>query len=68
MSYLVKEIFYFIQGEGFHSGRPAVFCRFAGCNLWSGKEEDRKDALYKFCDTDFMGIDGPEGGKFPSAS
>ncbi|MGD0022173.1 MAG: 7-carboxy-7-deazaguanine synthase [Smithellaceae bacterium] len=67
MGYLVKEIFYSIQGEGFHSGRPAVFCRFAGCNLWSGKEEDRKDALCKFCDTDFVGIDGPEGGHFPSA-
>jgi 7-carboxy-7-deazaguanine synthase (Cx14CxxC type) len=65
--YYVKEIFYSIQGEGFHSGRPAVFCRFAGCNLWSGKEEDRKDALCKFCDTDFMGIDEPEGGQFQSA-
>ena len=68
MSYLVKEIFYSIQGEGFHSGRPAVFCHFAGCNLWSGKEADRRNAVCKFCDTDFMGIDGPEGGKFPSAS
>jgi len=67
MSYLVKEIFYSIQGEGFHSGRPAVFCRFAGCNLWSGKEADRKNALCKFCDTDFMGTDGPEGGHFQSA-
>lgn len=68
MSYLVKEIFYSIQGEGFHTGRPVVFCRFAGCNLWSGKEDDRKNAICKFCDTDFMGIDGSEGGKFPSAS
>jgi 7-carboxy-7-deazaguanine synthase len=65
--YYVKEIFYSIQGEGFHSGRPAVFCRFSGCNLWSGKEEDRKDALCKFCDTDFVGIDGPEGGHLSSA-
>jgi len=67
LSYLVKEIFYSIQGEGFHSGHPAVFCRFTGCNLWSGKEADRKNALCKFCDTDFMGFDGPEGGHFPSA-
>ena len=67
MSYLVKEIFYSIQGEGYYAGRPAVFCRFAGCNLWSGKEEDRKDALCKFCDTDFVGTDGTEGGKYPSA-
>jgi 7-carboxy-7-deazaguanine synthase len=66
MSYLVKEIFYSIQGEGFYAGRPAVFCRFAGCNLWSGKEEDREDALCKFCDTDFVGFDGQEGGKYPS--
>ena len=67
MSYLVKEIFYSLQGEGFHGGRPAVFCRFAGCNLWSGKEADRKNAVCKFCDTDFVGIDGPEGGHFSSA-
>jgi 7-carboxy-7-deazaguanine synthase len=67
LSYFIKEIFYSIQGEGFHSGRPAVFCRFAGCNLWSGKEADRKNALCKFCDTDFMGTDGPEGGQFRSA-
>jgi 7-carboxy-7-deazaguanine synthase (Cx14CxxC type) len=67
MSYLVKEIFYSIQGEGFYAGRPAVFCRFAGCNLWSGKEEDREDALCKFCDTDFVGFDGTEGGKYLSA-
>lgn len=68
MSYLVKEIFYSIQGEGFHAGRPAVFCRFAGCNLWSGREEDRADALCKFCDTDFEGVGGTEGGKYESAA
>ena len=66
--YNVKEIFYSIQGEGFYAGRSAVFCRFAGCNLWSGKEDDRTDALCKFCDTDFVGFDGPEGGKYESAS
>ena len=66
MSYLVKEIFYSIQGEGYYSGRPAVFCRFAGCNLWSGKEADREKAVCKFCDTDFVGCDGPEGGQFPT--
>lgn len=64
MSYFVKEIFYSIQGEGFHSGRPAVFCRFAGCNLWSGKETDREKAVCQFCDTDFAGCDGPEGGVY----
>ena len=64
MSYLVKEIFYSIQGEGFYSGRPTVFCRFAGCNLWSGKEADREEAVCKFCDTDFVGYDEPEGGQF----
>ncbi|KUG24344.1 queuosine biosynthesis quee radical sam [hydrocarbon metagenome] len=64
MRYFVKEIFYSIQGEGFYSGRPAVFCRFAGCNLWSGKETDREMAVCKFCDTDFVGCDGPEGGEF----
>jgi len=62
LNYSVKEIFYSIQGEGFYSGRPAVFCRFAGCNLWSGKEADRAKAVCKFCDTDFVGCDGPEGG------
>lgn len=67
LMYLIKEIFYSIQGEGFYVGRPAVFCRFAGCNLWSGKEEDREGALCKFCDTDFVGFDGPEGGKYQSA-
>jgi 7-carboxy-7-deazaguanine synthase (Cx14CxxC type) len=65
--YNVKEIFYSIQGEGYYAGRPAVFCRFVGCNLWSGKEEDRDAALCKFCDTDFVGVDGTEGGKYPSA-
>lgn len=64
MSYLIKEIFYSIQGEGFYSGRPAVFCRFTGCNLWSGKETDREIAVCRFCDTDFAGYDGPEGGEF----
>jgi 7-carboxy-7-deazaguanine synthase len=67
LSYRVKEIFYSLQGEGFYAGRPAVFCRFAGCNLWSGKEADRPDAVCKFCDTDFLGTDGPEGGKFAAA-
>ena len=66
MTYAVKEIFYTLQGEGFHSGRPAVFLRFAGCNLWTGREEDRADAVCKFCDTDFVGI-GPDGGKFATA-
>jgi 7-carboxy-7-deazaguanine synthase len=68
LSYSVKEIFYSLQGEGCHAGRPAVFCRFAGCNLWSGKEVDRHNATCKFCDTDFIGTDGPEGGKFASAA
>lgn len=67
MTYSVKEIFYTLQGEGAHSGRPAVFCRFAGCNLWSGLEADRSRAICSFCDTDFVGIDGPGGGKFRSA-
>jgi 7-carboxy-7-deazaguanine synthase (Cx14CxxC type) len=62
LSYFIKEIFYSIQGEGFYSGRTAVFCRFAGCNLWSGKEADRAKAVCKFCDTNFVGYDGPEGG------
>ena len=65
--YSVKEIYYTLQGEGAQAGRPAVFCRFAGCNLWSGREEDRLDATCKFCDTDFVGTDGPEGGKFATA-
>jgi 7-carboxy-7-deazaguanine synthase (Cx14CxxC type) len=67
MSYSVKEIFYTLQGEGRQSGRPAVFCRFAGCNLWSGREEDRETAICRFCDTDFVGIDGSGGGRFHSA-
>jgi 7-carboxy-7-deazaguanine synthase (Cx14CxxC type) len=68
MSYAVKEIFYTLQGEGAQAGRPAVFCRFAGCNLWSGREEDRSDAICQFCDTDFVGIDGTGGGRFPDAA
>lgn len=67
MSYAVKEIYYTIQGEGAQTGRPAVFCRFAGCNLWSGREEDRASAVCQFCDTDFVGIDGPGGGRFATA-
>lgn len=62
--YSVKEIYYTIQGEGFHSGRPAVFCRFSGCNLWSGREQDRANAICQFCDTDFVGTDGLHGGKY----
>lgn len=62
--YKIKEIYYTIQGEGFHTGRPAIFCRFAGCNLWTGREEDREKAICKFCDTDFWGIDGVNGGKY----
>ena len=64
MSYAVKEIFYTLQGEGANTGRPAVFCRFAGCNLWSGREQERADATCRFCDTDFVGTDGPGGGRF----
>ena len=67
MTYPVKEIFYTLQGEGAQAGRPAVFCRFAGCNLWTGREEDRAKAVCQFCDTDFIGSDGPGGGKFSSA-
>jgi 7-carboxy-7-deazaguanine synthase len=67
MSYTVKEIFYTLQGEGAQSGRVAVFCRFSGCNLWSGREEDRSRAVCQFCDTDFVGT-GPDGGKFSSAT
>lgn len=67
MSYFIKEIFYSIQGEGFYTGRPAVFCCFAGCNLWSGKEEDRQKAICKICDTDFLGYDGPEGGRYKTS-
>jgi 7-carboxy-7-deazaguanine synthase len=68
MSYAVKEVFYSLQGEGANTGRPAVFCRFAGCNLWSGREEDRATAICRFCDTDFVGTDGSGGGRFASAS
>ncbi len=68
MSYTVKEIYYTIQGEGFNSGRPAVFCRFTGCNLWSGREADRHQAICQFCDTNFVGTDGPGGGKFTTAT
>jgi 7-carboxy-7-deazaguanine synthase len=64
MTYSVKEIFYTLQGEGANAGRPAVFCRFAGCNLWSGLERDRATAVCRFCDTDFIGVDGIDGGKF----
>jgi 7-carboxy-7-deazaguanine synthase (Cx14CxxC type) len=67
MSYAIKEIFYTLQGEGVQTGRAAVFCRFVGCNLWSGHEKDRPNATCKFCDTDFLGTDGPDGGKFASA-
>ena len=66
MAYSVKEIYYTLQGEGAQTGRPAVFCRFAGCNLWTGREEDRAAATCQFCDTDFIGTDGPGGGKFES--
>ncbi len=68
MSYSVKEIFYTLQGEGLRAGRPAVFCRFAGCNLWSGREADRASAVCRFCDTDFVGTDGTFGGKFADAA
>ena len=67
MSYTVKEIFYTLQGEGAQTGRAAVFCRFSGCNLWSGREEDRSRAVCQFCDTDFVGT-GPDGGRFASAT
>ena len=67
MTYSVKEIYYTLQGEGAHSGRAAVFCRFSGCNLWTGREQDRETAICWFCDTDFIGTDGPGGGKFRSA-
>jgi 7-carboxy-7-deazaguanine synthase (Cx14CxxC type) len=68
MTYAVKEIFYTLQGEGAQTGRPAVFLRFAGCNLWSGREEDRATARCMFCDTDFVGIEGPDGGRFADAA
>ena len=68
MSYAVKELFYTLQGEGAQTGRPAVFCRFTGCNLWSGRERDRATAVCQFCDTDFVGTDGPGGGTFVDAN
>jgi len=68
MAYSVKEVFYTLQGEGHNSGRAAVFCRFSGCNLWSGRPEDRSGAICKFCDTDFVGVDGDGGGKFTTAN
>ena len=68
MTYAVKEIFYTLQGEGSNAGRPAVFCRFTGCNLWTGRERDRSRAICTFCDTDFVGTDGPGGGKFRTAA
>jgi 7-carboxy-7-deazaguanine synthase (Cx14CxxC type) len=67
VAYLVKEIFYTLQGEGAQAGRAAVFCRFAGCNLWNGREADRETAVCRFCDTDFIGTDGPGGGRFADA-
>lgn len=67
MTYTVKECFYTLQGEGVHAGRPAVFCRFSGCNLWTGREADRASAVCTFCDTDFVGV-GPDGGKFATAA
>jgi 7-carboxy-7-deazaguanine synthase (Cx14CxxC type) len=67
MSYAVKELFLTLQGEGGQAGRAAVFCRFAGCNLWSGREQDRAAAVCTFCDTDFVGMDGPGGGRFADA-
>lgn len=68
MTYSVKEVYYTLQGEGANTGRAAVFCRFAGCNLWTGREEDRADAVCNFCDTDFVGTDGTGGGRFSSAA
>ena len=68
MTYSVKEIYYTLQGEGAQAGRAAVFLRFAGCNLWSGVEKDRAEAVCQFCDTDFVGTDGPGGGKFADAA
>src|SRR5215813_7203636 len=68
LMYAVKEIYYTLQGEGAQTGRPTVFCRFTGCNLWSGREEDRANAICRFCDTDFVGTDGIGGGRFTSAA
>jgi 7-carboxy-7-deazaguanine synthase (Cx14CxxC type) len=67
MTYTVKEMYYTLQGEGRHMGRAAIFCRFTGCNLWSGREEDRSEAICRFCDTEFIGTDGPGGGRFEAA-
>lgn len=67
MSYQIKEVFYSLQGEGFHSGRPAIFCRFSQCNLWTGRASDREKAVCQFCDTDFIGTDGQNGGRFATA-
>ena len=67
MSYSVKEIYLTLQGEGFHTGKDAVFCRFSGCNLWTGLEKDREKAICNFCDTDFVGTDGINGAKYSSA-
>lgn len=67
MSYAIKEIFLTLQGEGAHAGRASVFCRFSGCNLWSGREQDRESATCRFCDTDFVGTDGTDGGRYASA-
>ena len=67
MTYVVKEVFATLQGEGWHTGRVAVFCRFAGCNLWTGRETNRATAVCRFCDTDFVGTDGPGGGRFATA-
>src|SRR5271166_1780360 len=68
MTYAIKEIFYTLQGEGANAGRPAVVCRFAGCNLWSGREEDRSSAVCRFCDTEFVGTNGTGGGRFRNAA
>ena len=65
--YSIKEIFYTLQGEGANAGRAAIFCRFTGCNLWSGREKDRDRAICKFCDTDFVGTDGTMGGRYKTA-
>jgi 7-carboxy-7-deazaguanine synthase len=67
LSYAIKEIFLTLQGEGAHAGRTAVFCRFSGCNLWTGREQDRTEAVCKFCDTDFIGMDGTLGGRYANA-
>jgi 7-carboxy-7-deazaguanine synthase len=67
MTYAIKELFYSLQGEGANTGRPALFCRFAGCNLWSGREEERESAICQFCDTDFFGTDGTYGGRYNAA-